>query len=265
LIEGSIVAREYFKDAKKKTAAAFIQEAPWLPQTGEPRSKPRRIFKSGDLVRYNSNGTVSFIGRKDNQVKIRGQRVELGEIEYQIQKSIPGIDRVVPYVSKPSDQGGRFTLIAFLVFKGKFETSGEDPDGCQTLDTATLVELKALKSALVASLPSYMVPSLYVPLRRILLTLNGKNDARKLRSIFQSLSAEQLKLMSLVQDVKIDSVKLPQQEHLPPRENEPTSSEKNKTIRNKIWKQSPGRVNANVDYLGSIARQPYSGHQINCS
>ena len=82
LLEGPLVGQGYLNDPEK-TAAAFIEDPIWLLH-GAPGRPGRhgRLYKTGDLVRYNEDGNLIFIGRKDTQVKIRGQRVELGEIEH---------------------------------------------------------------------------------------------------------------------------------------------------------------------------------------
>ncbi|PHH66657.1 hypothetical protein CDD81_6494 [Ophiocordyceps australis] len=83
LIEGHTLAREYLGEPEQ-TQAAFINESPdWLKEL----RRDSRLYKTGDLVQYNSDGTLRYIGRKDTQVKIRGQRVELGEIEYEIREA----------------------------------------------------------------------------------------------------------------------------------------------------------------------------------
>ncbi|ODA82522.1 hypothetical protein RJ55_01029 [Drechmeria coniospora] len=82
LLEGPLVGLGYL-DEPGLTAAAFIRDPAWLLQ-GAPGCPGRqgRLYKTGDLVRYGDDGNLVFVGRKDSQVKIRGQRVELGEIEH---------------------------------------------------------------------------------------------------------------------------------------------------------------------------------------
>lgn len=82
LLEGPLVGDGYLNDPDK-TAAAFINDPIWLLR-GAPgiTGRSSRLYKTGDLVRYNEDGSLTFVGRKDTQVKIRGQRVELGEIEH---------------------------------------------------------------------------------------------------------------------------------------------------------------------------------------
>ncbi|POR38263.1 Nonribosomal peptide synthetase-like protein [Tolypocladium paradoxum] len=91
LLEGPLVGSGYVNEPEK-TAATFIEDPLWLLQ-GAPGRPGRhgRLYKTGDLVRYNEDGSLTFFGRKDAQVKIRGQRVELGEIE-QILRSHRSVD-----------------------------------------------------------------------------------------------------------------------------------------------------------------------------
>ncbi|MGM2704421.1 hypothetical protein ACS2QD_30730, partial [Bacillus cereus group sp. Bce036] len=80
VLEGPIVGAGYLGD-EGKTAELFIEDPQWLVE-GPPGGVGRhgRLYKTGDLVRYEADGRLSFVGRKDSQVKINGQRVELGEI-----------------------------------------------------------------------------------------------------------------------------------------------------------------------------------------
>ncbi len=81
VVEGNIVSRGYLKNPEK-TAEVFIQDPAWA-RAHEPgqQQAPRRMYKTGDLAYFNTRGEVIFMGRKDTQVKVRGQRLELGEIE----------------------------------------------------------------------------------------------------------------------------------------------------------------------------------------
>lgn len=78
LIHGPSVARGYLEDSKEM-AEVFIKQPAFVR-----KGCPQRFYKTGDLVRFNSDGTINFVGRKDTQVKVRVQRLELGEIEYHI-------------------------------------------------------------------------------------------------------------------------------------------------------------------------------------
>ncbi|PNP59079.1 hypothetical protein THARTR1_01327 [Trichoderma harzianum] len=82
LVQGLALARGYFKD-DSKTKSSFVEDVSWLPIE---KTKFRRFYKTGDLVRYGDDGIMEYLGRKDTQIKIRGQRIEVGEIEYQMKK-----------------------------------------------------------------------------------------------------------------------------------------------------------------------------------
>ena len=87
-LEGPLVGQGYLNDPEK-TAKAFVQNPAWLVQgSAERDGRQGRLYRTGDLVRYNRDGTLVFVGRKDTQVKIRGQRVELGEVEHHVQQGI---------------------------------------------------------------------------------------------------------------------------------------------------------------------------------
>ena len=101
LIETPTLARGYLNEPTK-TAAAFIENPTWVTPTA---SAPRRMYKTGDLVKYNPDGTMEFVGRKDTQVKLRGQRVELTLIEHHLRKILPELVHVaVEVITMVSDK-----------------------------------------------------------------------------------------------------------------------------------------------------------------
>ena len=119
------------------------------------------MYKSGDMGRWLPNGTLEFLGRGDRQLKMRGVRVELGEIETLLRRS-PGVkDAVV--IGSESDRG--VTLAAYLV-----PLSPENALGAQEI-----------KNFLGERLPAYIVPSHYYIVDGIPLTANGKTDGNALR------------------------------------------------------------------------------------
>ena len=115
-------------------------------------------YRSGDLARINYDGRIEFFGRKDNQVKLRGLRVELDEIETQMD-AYPSITRSVVLV-KETPKDGQF-LVGYFVAKEQ-------------------VDINALKQHLSAHLTPYMVPKVFVQLETIPLTNNGKVDKKAL-------------------------------------------------------------------------------------
>lgn len=146
-IGGAGVARGYL-NRPDLTREKFVPN-PFAPDSGE------RIFRTGDLVRYRSDGNLLYQGRIDHQVKLRGFRIELGEIE-SVLDSLPFVQSSV--VSVWEDNPGDPRLVAYLVMLNPVEK----------LDT------QAVRQALQQQLPNYMVPSAFVVLDRFPLTPNGK-------------------------------------------------------------------------------------------
>jgi amino acid adenylation domain-containing protein len=122
-------------------------------------SLSERLYKTGDLARYLSDGKIEFLGRIDHQVKIRGFRIELGEIEV-VLNTHPQIQQAV--VIATEDTAGNKGLVAYLVTRDESLTS------------------KQLREFLFSKLPEYMVPSAFVTLDTLPLTPNGKVDRRAL-------------------------------------------------------------------------------------
>ena len=120
----------------------------------------KRLYKTGDLARYLPDGNIEFLGRIDNQVKINGFRVELGEIETAISQH-PEVAETVVILRK--DEPERQRLIAYVVLNQKLESLSEK-----------------LRDFLIAKLPEPTIPSVFVPLKSLPLTANGKIDRQAL-------------------------------------------------------------------------------------
>jgi amino acid adenylation domain-containing protein len=150
-IGGDGIAKGYWH-RPDLTQERFIAD----PFSPEPRA---RLYKSGDLVRYLSDGNLEFLGRIDHQVKLRGFRIELGEVEAAIAQQ-PEAKEAAVLVR--TDQGDK-RLVAYLVLK----------------PGATL-PISTLRRRLKAQLPDYMVPSAFFRLETLPLTPNGKVDRQAL-------------------------------------------------------------------------------------
>lgn len=119
-----------------------------------------RMYRIGDLALWRPDGTLEYMGRADQQVKIKGQRVEVGEIEAAL-KELAGIRQAV-VAAHDLAVGGR-QLVAYLVPVEEVAPSPAD-----------------LRCKLAERLPEYMVPSIYISLKELPLTPNGKVDRRAL-------------------------------------------------------------------------------------
>ncbi|WP_344332036.1 condensation domain-containing protein, partial [Kitasatospora putterlickiae] len=120
-----------------------------------------RMYRTGDLVRWRADGQLDFLGRTDHQVKVRGFRIELGEIESAL-AALPEVAQAVAAVRE--DQPGRRALAGYVVPR----------PGAAAPDPA------ALRAALAAQLPPYLVPAAVVVLAELPLTANGKVDRERL-------------------------------------------------------------------------------------
>ncbi|MBW8879676.1 MAG: amino acid adenylation domain-containing protein, partial [Acidobacteria bacterium] len=147
---GDGVARGYL-NRPELTAERFVED-PYGEVAGS------RLYRTGDLGRWRVDGTLEFLGRLDDQVKVRGFRVELGEIEAHL-ASQPSVREVVVVVRE--DRAGEKRLVGYVV-------------ASESLDRRSLAG--DLKVALQGVLPEYLVPSSIVVLESLPLTANGKVD-----------------------------------------------------------------------------------------
>jgi aryl carrier-like protein len=184
-VQGPCLARGYLSD-EARTKASFLNSPAWLP----PDSTYQRVYKSGDLVRYSDNGdgTLESIGHRDDQMKLRGQRLEPGEIEHHIKlhlgsQSLPSV-QVVKVVSSS-------TLIAFISVTGK-TAPNEKNAIVSPLDEDTAQNLRGLDEDLRSVLPTYKVPSYYLPVAHMPLNASGKINGKALRQWAVDLSPEEL-------------------------------------------------------------------------
>ena len=117
------------------------------------------MYKTGDLARYLAGGNIEFLGRNDFQVKIRGMRVELGEIEVELKRH-PAVREAAVILTKDGQEG---RLVAYLVFQPE-QTVGR----------------QQIREFLHERLPEHMLPSTFVTLNTFPLTPSGKIDRRAL-------------------------------------------------------------------------------------
>jgi aryl carrier-like protein len=187
LVEGPTLAREYIH-LPDKTADAFIENPPWLRDIR--KGAPSRVYKTGDLVRYGSDGRLNLVGRKDMQVKLRGQRIEIEEVEFHLRQAMPrGIEAAVGLV-RPVEQPDKPFLAAFVALKKAF---GDDFHTVDPESTETLESLAGdWQSKLSGSLPGYMVPSALVKLGYMPLTASGKLNRKSLSEFASQLTMTSL-------------------------------------------------------------------------
>jgi amino acid adenylation domain-containing protein len=126
-----------------------------------PFQEGEKLYKTGDLGRWNANGEIEFFGRNDHQVKIRGYRIELGEIEHALLK-IESIEKGAILVVE--DASKQKNIVAYF--------TANEPQNIQKLETAF--------KSMVAS---FMVPNHFIQIEEMPLTLNGKVDRKALKNL----------------------------------------------------------------------------------
>jgi aryl carrier-like protein len=172
-IEGPTLADGYL--GLEMTQEAFIDNPIWLQRHG----RQGRTYKTGDLVRYDSYGNLQYIGRKDSQIKVNGQHIELEEIERRILDCLTSETPVTVDIIQSTGSQQSPMLAAFIANgKADIEISPENE----------------LRSMLLDRLPRHMVPQVYFAVRRIPMNTSGKVNRERLRQIGASFSIQQLAL-----------------------------------------------------------------------
>ncbi|KAL4744530.1 hypothetical protein BDW72DRAFT_199503 [Aspergillus terricola var. indicus] len=213
LIEGPMLSRGYLNDPEK-TAGAFIMNPAFIKHFEAAnhawgvqfQGSERRLYRSGDLVRQNRDGSLVHMGRRDTQVKIRGQRVEIGEIEYWIMQRLKEVQRVAVLVVERGQGKEQKSLVAAIEFKEGNEFFRHVDDiypVVKTGEPAALPQLlpltepmsKALhqlRNDLLEHLPPYMSPTMYAPISQLPLNLSGKIDRRAVTQFINELDDAKL-------------------------------------------------------------------------
>lgn len=204
LIEGPLVAREYLHDYGK-TREAFVTHPSFISRHrfGGRRG---RMYRTGDLVRQSpTDGSITYVGRGDGQIKIRGQRVEVGEIEHWVKQNLSGVRMAAAALVRAQDGSKQSLLAVAIELLDQERDTPTSPETSFMAVTDTLRDsLVELQESLEQALPSYMVPSLYIPMSNIPLTASGKLDRKSLESILASLSEEHLTTYALAESAEVE-------------------------------------------------------------
>ncbi|KAF7889090.1 hypothetical protein EAF00_009390 [Botryotinia globosa] len=171
-LSGPQVARGYWKDLDK-TQEKFH----WNESCGA------HIYMTGDIVRQLHDGSLEFVGRRDDLVKINGMRVELSEISFALSHCHPDTEQAVTMLMARSDRPTK-VLVTFLS-----TPSIPTQDLLITNDRAVEVA-KAAMAVSKANLPEHMIPSVFVVLSRIPVTASAKIDRKALSGAYEALDLE---------------------------------------------------------------------------
>ncbi|MFJ1932380.1 non-ribosomal peptide synthase/polyketide synthase [Kitasatospora sp. NPDC088160] len=194
-------ARSYVLDAALRPVPPGVTGELWLAGPGlargylgrpgltagrflaDPFGAPgERMYRTGDLAHRDADGELRFAGRVDDQIKLRGFRIEPGEIESALRRSPLVRDAVVTVRADAPGSGagsGAGRLVAYVVPAVGAGAGGAAPEGDDDGATAGLPAAE-LRAHLAGLLPPHLVPSVFVPLERLPLTPNGKLDRRAL-------------------------------------------------------------------------------------
>ncbi|KAL1967788.1 hypothetical protein VTN77DRAFT_2477 [Rasamsonia byssochlamydoides] len=146
-----------------------------------------RVYRTGDLVRILYDGSFQFLGRIDDQVKLRGQRLEIGEINAVIQSATSELGEVATTVVKHPGQA-KEQLVSFVT---KTPSKPRAPVKV-VFDENNRKFLSAIKASCRAKLPGYMVPTHIIPISSFPLSPNNKADMKTLKTIYENMSLEEL-------------------------------------------------------------------------
>ena len=174
-VSGKLVGKGYLNRPE-----LTLERFPTASEFGE------RIYRTGDLVRILHDGCIEFLGRADDQVKLRGQRLEIGEINHTIRET-EGIDDAATVVLK---HVGKDSLVAFIV--------GDDENKSAHLSVLPDADNLASKARVscLRKLPGYMVPTYFIRIPHMPLSSNNKVEAKMLKKLFQDISQEELLQLS---------------------------------------------------------------------
>ncbi|PLN86198.1 acetyl-CoA synthetase-like protein [Aspergillus taichungensis] len=189
VVEGPCLARGYLDGAQ--TQEAFLVNPPWLPSV---RSRTEaRFFLTGDMVRQHpEDGSLQLVGRKGARVKIRGQRVELGEVEHQLSLLMPTAHAVVADIVCAADdpEGRTPMLVAFVQLR---PTPGASEGGILVPPTAAFRHRANLvQRRLQEVLPGFMIPAAVVEVSSAPRTPSGKVHRSRLRECAAARTRRQL-------------------------------------------------------------------------
>ena len=205
LMEGPHLARGYLdQTAARRTEAVFLDAPPaWMAEMHPARAsggaRPR-LYRSGDLGRWNHDGTLDYIGRKDRILKLDGCRIDALEVEHQARMRLSPQDVVVVDVLGLIDGQEDPVLTAFLYLEGHSAATADSAAATAaarnasprepvvsdaTADPHAAAKVADIKKAIAGSLPAYMVPSLFLQMPHVPRPASKKTDRKLIHHVGQ--------------------------------------------------------------------------------
>ncbi|KAL8877034.1 MAG: hypothetical protein Q9198_004872, partial [Flavoplaca austrocitrina] len=189
MIVGPILARGYIKDPAK-TEQSFVS-SPQFVHKFLPCAD--RAYKTGDLVRYAEDGTILYVGRKDDQAKVHGQRLQLSDVEHHI-GHVPSLGHGLAII--PARGLYQKKLVGVLTFKDQDYPHKEYGGLNFVAQKDAEGQIQSAKECLTSRLPPYMVPSRWVVLTSIPLLPSGKLDRRQVTARIEDMDKDILQSIS---------------------------------------------------------------------
>jgi acyl-coenzyme A synthetase/AMP-(fatty) acid ligase len=191
VIEGPHLSRRYLDNtAISRTAAGFLQKTPrWMAEMHPSRSSSR-MYRSGDLGRLNHDGKLDYIGRKDTILKLDGCRIDAVEVEHQARKCLSPRDAIVIDLLGVIDGHEDPKLTALLYLDDHPASTTPIANGEPTIvdaadDPWAQEKVDTIQNAIVQTLPTYMVPSVFLLMSWMPRTASKKTDRKKIHLIGQ--------------------------------------------------------------------------------
>jgi acyl-CoA synthetase (AMP-forming)/AMP-acid ligase II len=201
-IEGPFLARGYLNNPSK-TAESFVENPAFLQDMF--KTTKGRIYRTGDLVQYASDGSIRYIGRKDNQVKLAGQRVELGEIEHHLQTDTSIVHAVVQ-LPKTGIVKGKLT-VAVSFAGASAETRDPEPQWNTILETPGISsKISQSRERLCDLVPAYMVPAVWVAVPHIPLLASAKVDKKQVGAWLENIDTTTYQKILNLENVEVAAV-----------------------------------------------------------
>ncbi|KAJ5456348.1 hypothetical protein N7530_011622 [Penicillium desertorum] len=194
LIEGPHLSKGYLDHVSGKSENFLPAPPVWMAQL-HPERPNHRLYRSGDLGRYNHDGTIELMGRKDSMLKLDGARVEAGQVEYVLRRNLSTGDAAVVDVLGAIDGQGDPILAVYLYLANNPMNMDRGPVEEMVFRPiserhAVHALTQSLSDAVRQSLPKYYVPALYLLIDTVPRTKSKKIDRRKLHMLGQAYYME---------------------------------------------------------------------------
>ncbi len=188
LVSGPILATGYLNDAAQ-SSTVFIRAPLWAQKLLEASSLSQSFYKTGDIVRYNHAGEIEYMGRKDLQVKVRGLRIEVEDVEHWIQEDSQVKHALVVRAMRSKAEAGN-ELVAVLSLRASIPEKDRAPLSLAS-EEISQQQIRRIKEHVVHHLPLYAVPNAWICVNEIPLSSSGKINRKAVSEWVANLSKDQ--------------------------------------------------------------------------